>query len=562
MNPSPNSNAMTFELTHNLNNMTLQDILNKIIAMHNGQLPNTTIFRVGNDTISLNFTKTSVSSQENIVLSKEKDKETIPSEKNEKKMELENSDSIVRYVSEKDDNTKQCLGLSNNFPNLCKCETYPSNVKILRGEQRHFSWDSVKQIDKNINEKNEFEYNEPKNKDKRNFLKKSLSEKSLHEKNINDPLTNVDTMRRKSRKGSNEIDFSLSFSKDSFSLRRESSKLNMMKEFSLNYQKETSLYLNMNKTLSFNKYYQSSDENNESKKIINILPIEQESFNTMDYNISKTDSKSGSPVKKIHSNEPLLIDNFISVENQADLNENLLKNMKLEEKSHPIIPDMDLDKLELSKSVYMGNSNSLENQMTNTNTIQPIKPYLNDEFSLNNRYTSDKKYLENESHLTNNNENFEDNKIDQTNNCLNDSCDIFKEEKQLLLKIENSFLKSNIQENENSKEDTMKQVIKNLKKVHESLSIKVNDLNGKMEELNKLEQNLKEKEKKLNELLEKTSKSSTHWSLDSMSTTNYKDPLKELLEEQMSENSKKHGYPGLSEAEIHFLFLYSSVKIK
>ena len=42
---------------------------------------------------------------------------------------------------------------------------------------------------------------------------------------------------------------------------------------------------------------------------------------------------------------------------------------------------------------------------------------------------------------------------------------------------------------------------------------------------------------------------------------NTKDPLKELLEEQMSESGKPKAFSIPSDSKIHFLFLYSSVNL-
>ena len=62
-----NQNAnFTLDISSNLQNVTLQEILNKILVLSKGQSSNTALLKVGNEMISLNITKISSQSQEHI----------------------------------------------------------------------------------------------------------------------------------------------------------------------------------------------------------------------------------------------------------------------------------------------------------------------------------------------------------------------------------------------------------------------------------------------------------------------------------------------------------------
>lgn len=86
----------------------------------------------------------------------------------------------------------------------------------------------------------------------------------------------------------------------------------------------------------------------------------------------------------------------------------------------------------------------------------------------------------------------------------------------------------------------------------------INSLLKYKQQLETKEKSLKEKEKIFVEF-EQKSKSSTQWSYDTKSTLNGVDPIKNLLEEFYKESSHEGLlYEPPSEADIHFLFLYSS----
>lgn len=86
----------------------------------------------------------------------------------------------------------------------------------------------------------------------------------------------------------------------------------------------------------------------------------------------------------------------------------------------------------------------------------------------------------------------------------------------------------------------------------------INSLLKYKQQLETKEKSLKEKEKIFVEF-EQKSKSSTQWSYDTKSTLNGVDPIKNLLEEFYKDSSQEGLlYEPPSEADIHFLFLYSS----
>ena len=558
------SNNLTLDLQSNLQNITFQEFLNKLLSIPKGQLSNT-IFTYGNERICLNITKLPLLSQEMINNPDNKAENNDLSnninisnnlEKELKKIEtLENSDSLVRHISDKED-TKTFLGLSN-FPNLLKCETYPLNniQKTVRNESRHFSMDAANNmlpIDK-----------------KPLAMIKSFSQKVLKENEVFLKKCPINFENENPRRFSNDIDFSLSISKDSFSAQRLTMK---RQETSLNNTNS----LNMKKAMSFNNKYNMVAEDNElygdHKKIDNIIPLNQtnhESFNTLDFNVSKSDSKSGSPLKKANAIEPLNINKFITIENQGNFNDYALQplNAKSGENS-VLLHSMDLDHLELAKSLYItDNSNSLDqknldNINNNTNNIENKDRHSSSSIgmnkindlggSANKRYTNNKNMTESHSYSN----------ISDSLEGISKKISFDNEDKDKMtspLAIVEDLLKKTDKKSKNY-QDLLK-TYTYLKSLHEKLVDKETELNNKIEEVSGYERTLKEKEKKLNELLEKTSKSSTQWSLDTVSNSNnqQKDPLKELLEETMSETGKKTIIP--SDAEIHFLFLYSSVNL-
>ena len=86
----------------------------------------------------------------------------------------------------------------------------------------------------------------------------------------------------------------------------------------------------------------------------------------------------------------------------------------------------------------------------------------------------------------------------------------------------------------------------------------INSLLKYKQQLETKEKTLKEKEKVFVEW-EQKSKSSTQWSYDTKSTLNGTDPIKSILEEFYKEKKNEfYNYEPPSEADIHFLFLYSS----
>lgn len=94
--------------------------------------------------------------------------------------------------------------------------------------------------------------------------------------------------------------------------------------------------------------------------------------------------------------------------------------------------------------------------------------------------------------------------------------------------------------------------------VGEKMFQTINSLLKYKEHLKTKEKSLLEKEKIFVEF-EQKSKSSTQWSYDTKSTLNGADPLKALLEEFYKEKKTDFElYMPPSEADIHFLFLYSS----
>ena len=557
-------------------NITLEEILSKILAISKGQASNTAIIRVGNEMISLNITKLPPQSQESLDLKDQAPlKKCETSDAVKKGDTLENSDSLVRHISDKDE-------FLSNLPNLLKCETFPLNYKVLRAEQRPFSMDALK----------DFTFPDKK-------LIKSFSQKVLKEseKNTIFPIS----LEPKTRKYSNDVDFSLSVSKESFS-RRIDSKLHLKGEHSLNLVKETSLNLisnlHMNKAMSMNKYPMNSDENEGSYRNKPIISLQHESFNTLDFNVSKSDSKSGSPLKK----KALEIRNMITMENQASFGEYGI--IPLNSKGNE---ELDLEKIEISKSVYvLENSGLLERNEGNCGFNSPLG-ISKREGSTNRRYGTKKNLGESQTfsnisesevlmkkseEIKKNCEENGENRENFEKNGKNEKITNFEENEKNENSAENEKNENSAEnekndnsfeneKNENSEvpslqtiEDLLTKTDKEsktyhdlqktlvyLKKYHEQLLSKEFHLNYKESELSKYERSLKEKEKKLNELLEKTSKSSTQWSLDTISTShnNHKDPLKELLEEQFADSKKTPIFSVPSDAEIHFIFLYSSV---
>ena len=560
-----NQNAnFTLDISSNLQNVTLQEILNKILVLSKGQSSNTALLKVGNEMISLNITKISSQSQEHIPASSNDspNNDNNINNSDSKKIEtLENSDSLVRHISDKDE-TKPFLQFSNNIPHISKCETFPLNEKpYLRTDQRHFSLDALRKESK---------------EEKPWILVKSSSQKLLRFNEVN-PLVLHSALNEKRRYSNpNDLDFSLSISKDSISARRLDSKLQMTKgdssitfnkdssrnfhkkETSLNFLAQNSLPINetsnepspklheegltnkneqmpyareislnfsrekeaplalknknssnycgvslnllgslsMSKGLSSAKYKVSNDEVDLDRK------KDHESFNTLDFNVSKSESKEGSPIKKG------LLENFITIENQAVDNENHQKklNMKSEEVSANMASDMDIDKIEISRSLYiMENSFSEKKNAENNNDQLGEKRFpsplgiskRNEGSTTNTRYVPQKNLIDSKSFS---------NISESVESALKKS----GEEDYLaaIQTIEDLMKKTD----QNSKiYQDLRKTLEVLGRFNEKIVAKEMLLSSKEMELVTIERSLREKEKKINELLEKTSKSSTQW---------------------------------------------------
>jgi len=556
------SNTFTLDLSANLQNAAFQEILTKILSLSKGQPSNTAILRVGTEMISLNITKILTQSQEQIsnpMLENSNESSTNLINSDSKKIEtLDNSDSLVRHMSDKED-TKQYLTVSNNIPIISKCETYPKN--IIRSDQRHFSMDSM--------------IKQQKKEKPKSFSQKAFNDDEMDLKFTKFGLEVIENVENfKKRKYSNDIDFSLSMSKESIGTKRQNSKLMMTKgdssmtfnkEGSLPYHKEISMNINfekpflhhektretslkektfnnkdgqmpyareislnfskdkdtplsfhrkenssnfgggslnllgslsMSKGLSSNKYKISSDDNDIDKKKNQLIALEHESFNTLDFNVSKSDSKSGSPMKK-----PMLHENFITIENQEAFPEDNLKPSNAKSEENTGFPDMDLDKMDISKSLYiMDNSGTLKNQDAKSKDgrySSPLGINKRNEGSTNTRYVPQKNLIDSKSFSN-----------------ISESVDtVMKKsgEEEYLAAIQSiQELMKTSDKNSKAYMD-FKKTIDVMGKFNERIIAKELQLNSKEMELAGIEKTLKEKEKKINELLEKTSKSSTQW---------------------------------------------------
>lgn len=562
-----NSNSFTLDVSSNLQNVTLQEVLNKIFSLSKGQSSNT-VLKVGSEMISLNITKVSSLSQEHIQASSNDspNNDNNINNSDSKKIEtLENSDSLVRHISEKDE-TKPFLQFSNNIPHISKCETFPLSEKpYQRPDQRHFSLDALLKKRSQIKEEKPW------------ILVRSSSQKVLRFNELN-PLVLHSALNEKRRYSNpNDLDFSLSISKDSISARRLDSKLQMTKgdssitfnkdssrnfhkketslnflaqnslpinersndpspklpgegltnkneqmpyarEISLNFSKEkeaplalrnqnSSNYcgislnllgsLSMSKGLSSAKYQVNSDEVDIDRK----KNQDHESFNTLDFNVSKSESKEGSPIKKG------LLENFITIENQAAENEDRQKklNMKSEEVSGNIVSDMDIDKIEISRSLYImensfsekKNAENNHNELGEKRFPSPLGISKRNEGSTNTRYVPQKNLNDSKSFS---------NISESVESALKKSGE---EDYLIAIQTIEELMKKSDQSSKIYQD--LRKTLEVLGRFNEKIVAKEMLLSSREMELVTIERSLREKEKKINELLEKTSKSSTQW---------------------------------------------------